>query len=152
VKGPTLGLSQQVVEAGSSLILVAQVRVGSSSVKAGTVWYCQTGRVRQARWEGVRMQEPAVEPPQVKNRLKPGGYGPDSSARPRFHLSGSTPKPVRWAGGEATRKVCGVLVARLQGNSWAPHPSIGQWVNVGTIPDRPTRRPSRAAAGRPIVS
>jgi len=64
----------------------------------------------------------------------------------------STPKPVRWAGGEATRKVCGVLVARLQGNSWAPHPSIGQKVNVGTIPGFPPRHPSRAAAGRLVVS
>ena len=27
---------------------------------------------------------------------------------------------------EATRKACGVLVAMLQGKSWAPHPSIGQ--------------------------
>lgn len=41
-------------------------------------------------------------------------------------VSGATPKLVRRAGGEATRKACGVLVARLQGNSWAPHPSIGQ--------------------------
>jgi len=26
---------------------------------------------------------------------------------------------------EATAKVCGVAVARPQGHSWAPHPSIG---------------------------
>ena len=29
-------------------------------------------------------------------------------------------------GGEATRKACGVLVARLQGNSWVPPPSTGK--------------------------
>ena len=101
------------------------MRVVSSSVKAGTVRYCQTGRVRQARREGVRVQEPVVEPPQVMNRLQPGGYGPARSARPDDGV-GATPKPVRRAGGEATRKACGVLVARLQGNSWAPHLSIGQ--------------------------
>src|SRR5215218_3716204 len=30
------------------------------------------------------------------------------------------------AGAEAMRKVCGVLVARLQGQSWVPPPSIDQ--------------------------
>jgi len=30
-------------------------------------------------------------------------------------------------GGEAARKVCGVLVAMLQGKSWAPIPSIEAW-------------------------
>jgi len=29
---------------------------------------------------------------------------------------------------------CGVVVARLQGHSWAPTPSNGSRVNVGTIP------------------
>ena len=29
-------------------------------------------------------------------------------------------------------KVCGVVVAMLQGHSWAPTPSIGSTVNVGT--------------------
>jgi hypothetical protein len=70
VKGPTLGLSQQVVEAGSSPILVAQGKVGAAPSTPGRSWYCQTGRVRQARREGVRVQEPAVEPPQVRNRLE----------------------------------------------------------------------------------
>ena len=32
----------------------------------------------------------------------------------------ATPKPRDEVGGEATRKACGVLVARLQGNSWVP--------------------------------
>lgn len=152
MKGPTLDLSQQVVEAGSSPILVAQVWVGSSSVNAGTVWYCQTGRVRQARREGVRVQEPAVEPPQVRNRLETWRIWAGQQCTPSVVFAGATPKPVRWAGGEATRKACGVLVARLQGNSWAPHPSIGHWVNVGTIPSLPPRRPARAAAGRLVVS
>jgi hypothetical protein len=30
-------------------------------------------------------------------------------------------------------KACGVAVARLQGHSWAPTPSKGSRVNVGTI-------------------
>ena len=35
--------------------------------------------------------------------------------------------PVEVAGREATRNVCGVLVAMPQGQSWAPTPSIGMW-------------------------
>ncbi len=37
----------------------------------------------------------------------------------------ATPGPVEVAGREATRKGCGVLVARSQGQSWAPTPSTG---------------------------
>jgi hypothetical protein len=33
---------------------------------------------------------------------------------------------------------CGVVVARLQGHSWAPTPSNGSRVNVGTIPTVPS--------------
>jgi hypothetical protein len=35
-------------------------------------------------------------------------------------------------------KVCGVAVAMLQGHSWAPIPSNGQGVNVGTTPAVPS--------------
>jgi hypothetical protein len=34
---------------------------------------------------------------------------------------------VIFAGQEATRKACGVLVAMLQGHSWAPTPPTGAW-------------------------
>jgi hypothetical protein len=34
-------------------------------------------------------------------------------------------------------KGCGVAVAMLQGHSWAPTPSKGSGVNVGTIPAVP---------------
>jgi hypothetical protein len=30
-------------------------------------------------------------------------------------------------------KVCGVVVARLQGHSWSPHPSSGSRMNAGTL-------------------
>jgi hypothetical protein len=39
----------------------------------------------------------------------------------------ATPEPFEDVGREATRKNCGVLVAMLQGQSWAPTPSIGMW-------------------------
>ncbi len=37
----------------------------------------------------------------------------------------ATPGPGEVAGREATRKVCGVLVAIPQGQSWPPTPSTG---------------------------
>jgi hypothetical protein len=48
-----------------------------------------------------------------------------------------TPKPESVAGGEATRKACGVLVARLQGHSRAPILPTELLVNVGTVPWSP---------------
>ena len=48
-----------------------------------------------------------------------------------------TPGPGDVAGREATVKACGVAVAMLQGHSWAPTPSNGSGVNVGTIPPVP---------------
>jgi len=44
-------------------------------------------------------------------------------------------------------KVCGVAVAKLQGHSWAPTPSKGSRVNVGTISSAPFPASSRLAGG-----
>ena len=38
-----------------------------------------------------------------------------------------TPASDEIAGREATRNVCGVLVAMPQGQSWAPTPTTGTW-------------------------
>jgi hypothetical protein len=45
-------------------------------------------------------------------------------------------------------KVCGVVVARLQGHSWAPTPSSGSVVNVGTIPAVPSPSSSVLDGGK----
>lgn len=45
-------------------------------------------------------------------------------------------------------KVCGVVVARLQGHSWAPTPSSGSVVNVGTIPAVPSPPSSVLGGGK----
>jgi hypothetical protein len=60
----------------------------------------------------------------------------------------STPKPVVFAGGEATVKACGVGVAMLPGYSWPPTWSNGYVTNVGTTPGRPTWRASSPAGGQ----
>ena len=46
-------------------------------------------------------------------------------------------------------KVCGVVVAMVQGHSWVPIPSKGSRMNVGTVPARPTehRRQRRFRPG-----
>ncbi len=66
---------------------------------------------------------------------KPDGYGLGCGAHPRER---ETPGSVDVADREATVKVCGVAVARPQGHSWAPHPTNGLRVNVGTIPTVPS--------------
>jgi len=43
---------------------------------------------------------------------------------------------------------CGVAVAMLQGHSWAPTPSKGSGVNVGTIPVAPSPAGSLPVGGK----
>ena len=121
------GPSQRPGEAEGSLTLDVQGRAASSPDNDGTSQYYQMGWVRQARREGVGMYEPVVEPPQVQNRLQPGGYGPDHSARFGGSPAGATSKPIDWVGGEAMMNACGVVMAMLSGKSWAPHSSNGSW-------------------------
>ena len=48
-------------------------------------------------------------------------------------------------------KACGVVVAMLQGHSWAPTPSNGSTVNVGTIPAVPSLASVLLVGGRPVA-
>ena len=96
----------------------------SSPDNAGTGRYCQTARVRRARREGVT---------RVNQWLKPLNARPGSNLvdvgrlQCTTALGWSTPKPFQIVGGEAMGKDCGVPVAMLQGQSWAPHSSTGSW-------------------------
>ena len=121
------GLSQQAGEAGGSLTLEVQGRAGSSLDNAGTVRNRQTVRVRQARREGVT---------QVNQRLNPLKCGTGSNltdvgrAAVRADLKIRGRRLLRRLlilAVEATVKVCGVAVARLQGQSWAPPSTTGTW-------------------------
>ena len=62
--------------------------------------------------------------------------------------AGRTP----WLGDDADRaatvKACGVAVAMLQGHSWAPTPSKGSRVNVGTISAVPSPASSQLVGGK----
>ncbi|MGH3337881.1 MAG: hypothetical protein ACRDPL_03480, partial [Propionibacteriaceae bacterium] len=87
------------------------------------------------------MSEPVVEPPQALEPARTWWIWAGQQRTP-LPCGVVTPKPGCVAGGEATRKACGVLVARLQGNSRVPILPTGLQVNVGTVlglPSRPTQ-------------
>jgi len=106
-----------------------------------------------------------LKAPQESHQLEPGGSGLGSSAHGHgVGVVPGTPGPGDVAGREAAVKVCGVAAAMLQGHSWAPVPSNGSRVNVGTIPVVPSpvrgqrsggkarRRPTRPGwGGGPVV-
>ena len=141
--------SQRAGEAGGSLTRETG-EGGSSPDNAGTGQHRQMARVRQARRKGVR-EEPASERlSREYHQLEPDGSGLGSGAHPA--RARGTPQPVDVAGREATVNACGVAVAMPQGHSWAPTPSNGSRVNVGTIPAVPSPRPAACwPAGRPVA-
>jgi hypothetical protein len=120
--------------------------VDSSLDKAGTGQHRQMVRVRQARRKGVR-EKPASERPSSQptssNLMDMGWVAARIGA-----LAPRTLRPVDVAGQEATVKACGVVVAMLQGHSWAPTPSNGSRVNVGTIPAVPSPTSNQLAGGK----
>ena len=94
------------------------------------------------------MRNQRLNAPQALRQLKPGRSGLVSNAHPHGIAMWGTPWLVNVAGREATVKACGVAVAMLQGQSWAPTPSNGSTVNVGTIPAVPSPASSLLAGGK----
>jgi hypothetical protein len=86
--------------------------------------------------------------PQVTQQLEPGGSGLQSNAHPHGEAVWGTLWSGHVADREATVKNCGVAVAMLQGHSWAPTPSNGWRVNVGTIPSVPLPASSQLVGGK----
>jgi len=86
--------------------------------------------------------------PQETLQLESGRSGLVSNA----HAHGEAVRETPWLGDvasrEATVKACGVAVAMLQGHSWAPTPSSGSTVNVGTIPAVPSPAISLMVGGK----
>jgi hypothetical protein len=122
------------------------VRAASSPDKAGAGQNCQMVWVRRARREGVTAVNQRMNA--SKDRTTSWNLTDGWAAvRTRILVRG-TPGPVDVAGREATRKACGVLVAKPQGQSWAPNPSNGSRVNVGTIPAVPSPASEMLAGGK----
>ncbi len=100
--------------------------MGSSPDNDGTGRHCQTARVRQARQRGVTRVNQWLNPLKrgTSSNLVDMGWAAvcvDSIDEK------TTPTSVLDADQEATMKVCGVVVARPQGQSWTPILSTGTW-------------------------
>jgi hypothetical protein len=93
-----------------------------------------------------------VEPPQVGNRLEPGGSGPVVQCVGRLEGEGTDPVvDIAKVGAGVTVKVCGVAVARAAGEELGTDPVYRLMVNVGTVVGSPSCRPARPAAARHAV-
>ena len=113
---------------------------GSSPDNDETDRYCQTVRARLARQKGVTRSEPVVEPPQVQYSARTWWMWAEQAVHASPQVWGERlRRAVDRAGREATRKVCGVLVARLSGEKLGADPADRSVVNVGTIRCRPSR-------------
>jgi len=123
--------------------------VDSSPDNDGTGQHCQMVWVRLARRKGVREEPAAESPSRESTSSKPGGSGLGCNAHPLDDGVGwGTPWLGDVADREATVKACGVTVAMLQGHSWAPTPSNGSRVNVGTIPTVPSPATFQVVGGK----
>jgi hypothetical protein len=85
---------------------------------------------------------------QETHQLEPDGSGLGCNAHSPGDARRGTLEPVCLAGLEAMVKDCGVTVAMLQGHSWAPTPSNGLRVNVGTIPAVPSPASRQLVGGK----
>ena len=122
-------LSQRRGEAGGSPIRETPERVEAAPTT--------TRRASTARWSGLGKRDgkayvrnQRLNASQETLQLEPGGSGLVSNAHScdgehDHAVVGGTPGLGDVAGREAMVKACGVTVARLQGHSWAPTPSIG---------------------------
>ena len=95
------------------------------------------------------MQKPVVEPPQVGNRLQPGGSGPVVQCVGR-RLDEVTDPVVDLAkvGAGVTVKDCGVAVARAAGEELGTDPVYRLMVNVGTVARSPFLPVSQTGSGK----
>src|ERR1700730_8378190 len=122
MREPAFGLSQQVAEVGGSRSLDAQVEAGAAPTTPG--------RVGTARRLGFGQQDGKVYESRNQwwnplKRITGSNLGDLGRAAVHERYGGRLRTRLIRVGAEATRKACGVLVARLQGKSWAPPPSTG---------------------------
>ena len=109
------------------------MRVDSSPDNAGTGQHCQMAWVRQARRKGVTKVNQRLNASQDETTSSNLAHLGWVATRTRTMMScRETLGSGDVADREATVNACGVTVAKLQGHSWAPTPSNGSRMNVGT--------------------
>ena len=94
------------------------------------------------------MRNQWLNAPQEIQQLESDRSGLRRNAHPAIFDGRGTSRSVDVAGREVMVNACGVAMTRLQGHSWAPTPSKGSGMNVGTISLVPARCPARAAGGK----
>ena len=134
---PPPGCRSSLVEAGGSLIPGARVRAGAAPTKARRAGTTGRPSARLARRKGVTEVNQWLNPLKrdAGSNLVDVGRSAAHAARDLGRGLRSRPNAV---GGEAARKVCGVLVAMLQGEELGADPVDRDVVNVGTVPVPPT--------------
>ncbi len=136
-RAPASGCRSSRAKAGGSPIPEAWVRAGAAPTtvrRAGTTrWPC----ARSARRKGATRVNQCLNPLKADagSNLVDAGRIAAHATRDRGWGLRSRRNAV---GGEATRKVCGVLVAMLQGEELGANPVDRDVVNVGTVPVPPT--------------
>ena len=143
-RAPTSGCRSSPDEAGGSLTPEARGKAGAAATKARRAGTTRRLSARSARRKGV------TEVNQWLNPLKRDtgsnlvdGRGAARTARAVGERE--LRSRLNAAGGEAARKVCGVLVAMLQGEELGADPVDRDVVNVGTVPASPS--PASSGAG-----
>jgi hypothetical protein len=143
---PTTGLSQQSGEAGGSLSPETRARVGAAPTT--------TGRVGTARRSGSGKQDGTVQVGlnqwwnPLKRRTPARTWRIWAGQQQCARRSSRRADPVGPTRRRPRRKPAAYPRSWLQGKSWAPPPSIGREVNVGTSPKRPSPVTSLVAGGQ----
>jgi hypothetical protein len=115
--------------------------------RANTVRWCGSGK-RDGKVYVRNQRLNASQDETTSSNLTDLGWVAARTPTAATAAGGGTLRSGDVADREATVNACGVAVAKLQGHSWAPTPSNGSRVNVGTIPPVPPREPARLAVGK----
>ena len=140
------------VEAEGSPALEAQGGAGAALTttrRAGTARRPGLGKQGGKVYERNQRQSSSIHLPAPK----PGGFGP--VLQRTSHGVGGLGSRMVPSGQEAMGKACGVPMAMLQGQSWAPRPPTGCVVNVGTLlgpPSPPVVRTGDGQACRRLLA
>ena len=126
-KGSGVGLSQQPGESWGQPDPGSAGEGGSSPDDGEAVRHRQTVQRSLSETEGVTRVNQWLNPLKADAGSNLVDVGRIAAHAARGHRGRGLRSRRNAVGGEATRKVCGVLVAMLQGKSWAPIPSIETW-------------------------
>jgi hypothetical protein len=146
---PPPSLSQQDGEAEGSRFLEAQEGAGAALTTTGRAG--TTRRLGPGKQDG-KVQRRVNQWWNPRKRITGSNLvdaGRDAAHADRvLRREATSSRALFLARSKATGKACGVPVAMLPGKSWAPPPSSGRPVNVGTLPGLPFLPRGRRGGGQ----